>query len=237
MPSTSPLEFSVNGFDHLTVNSSSYKDNKLTVHGQQLPPTTSTEDDNFWACVSRASVQADTPSADIYTPVSDNSALHVVSPETVDFSAGGTPALATSCEAKTIEPSRRTRGRHHPYTRPAEMRRKRSSRNGGSSSSSSSSSSNSDPASTNSDARSTHCDQCGKNFNRWQDTDRHVDEVHSEVKFPCPRCGVDYCRRDVLQKHLSKHGSKCKVDGEPSQINMKVPTSKGNRGRKTNKKE
>ena len=52
------------------------------------------------------------------------------------------------------------------------------------------------------------CDNCGDSFGTKQILQRHNNRKHSKIRikqeFPCPKCDLILCRKDVLTKHIAR---------------------------------
>ncbi|KAK7095593.1 hypothetical protein V1264_005921 [Littorina saxatilis] len=67
------------------------------------------------------------------------------------------------------------------------------------------------------------CDQCGKNFSRRTNRDRHKRNQHkNSFSHVCDRCGRAFCRTDALQRHLQGHERADKRPQEPAEIQPPV---------------
>ena len=57
-----------------------------------------------------------------------------------------------------------------------------------------------------SDAKSTECPVCGKEFSKKSNMLKHRRSTHEGVKFPCPHCDYQATEKGSLQRHVqSKH--------------------------------
>merc|ERR1712150_335273 len=57
-----------------------------------------------------------------------------------------------------------------------------------------------------SDAKSTECPECGKEFNQRSNMLTHYRSIHEGIKYPCNQCDYQFTDKGNLQKHIQyKH--------------------------------